>query len=299
MWLRRPSLPASKSTSRSATPNRGPLTPSIAPSLSAPPGRSTSAPKSAPTNSRNLLSCGSSLKTKSRSWKPSEKAGFSAEALPHLRTSFPERPASASKDKPEAPSARSSSINSVSSGKTRKQSCSSSRGRASHGSAYSNGITTQENSRSRGNDSEIDSPVLIGTKMVERLVNMRKLAPPKQDDGRFTHNNQGSKSLFSDSSGFGRTLSKKSLDMALRHMDIGRSIQLDLCPVATNIPASSIYSLRSRPAKMTVSAVDSPLATSSNASSEPSAKNRSFCLDESEIEDDHEPSKRGNSSHGK
>ncbi|KAG2690831.1 hypothetical protein I3760_09G207900 [Carya illinoinensis] len=295
----RPSLPALKSTSRSATPNRGPLTPSVAPSLSAPPGRSTSAPKSAPTNSRNLLSRGSSLKTKSRSCKPSEKAGFSAEAPPNLRKSFPQRPASASKDKLEAPSARSSSINSVSSGKTRKQSCSYSIGRASHGSAYSNGITTQENSRSRRNDSEIDSPVLVGTKMVERLVNMRKLAPPQQDDSRFTHNNQGSKSLFSDSSGFGRTLSKKSLDMALRHMDIGRSIQFDLCPVAPNIPASSICSVRSRPVKMTVSAVDSPLACSSNASSEPLAKNPSFCLDESEIEDDHELSKRGNSSHGK
>lgn len=52
----------------------------------------------------------------------------------------------------------------------------------------------------------------------------------------------------------------------------------------TNIPASSIYSVRSGPAKRTVSAVDSPLATSSNASLEPSARNQSTCLDESEID---------------
>lgn len=68
------------------------------------------------------------------------------------------------------------------------------------------------------NDSDTVSPVVMGTKMVERVVNMRKLAPPKQDDSHFTNNNQGGKSLSNDSSGFGRTLSKISLDMALRHM---------------------------------------------------------------------------------
>lgn len=62
------------------------------------------------------------------------------------------------------------------------------------------------------------SPVLIGTKMVERVINMRKLAPPKQDDKHSPHGNLSAKSSSPDSSGFGRTLSKKSLDMAIRHM---------------------------------------------------------------------------------
>lgn len=73
-------------------------------------------------------------------------------------------------------------------------------------------------SKSRYSDSDKVSPLLVGTKMVERVVNMRKLAPPKQDDRHSMHNNSTGKSLSSDSSGFGRTLSKKSLDMAMRHM---------------------------------------------------------------------------------
>lgn len=62
------------------------------------------------------------------------------------------------------------------------------------------------------------SPVVIGTKMVERVINMRKLAPPKQDDKHSPHSNLTGKTSSPDSLGFGRTLSKKSLDMAIRHM---------------------------------------------------------------------------------
>lgn len=62
------------------------------------------------------------------------------------------------------------------------------------------------------------SPGLVGTKMVERVINMRKLAPPRQDDKHSPHSNLSGKSSSPDSAGFGRTLSKKSLDMAIRHM---------------------------------------------------------------------------------
>jgi hypothetical protein len=48
---------------------------------------------------------------------------------------------------------------------------------------------------------------------------MRRLVPPKHDDQRSTLNSLSGKSSNSpDGSGFGSTLSKKSLDMALRHM---------------------------------------------------------------------------------
>lgn len=297
----RPSFPASKSTSRTVTPNRRSSTPSRAASyVSAAPGRSSSAPRSGPMISKNPVSSrGSSPTVKSKSWKPSEMPGFSLDAPPNLRTSLPDRPASASRSRPGAPStARPSSSNSVSDGKPRQQSQSTSKGRASHGSAYCNWNAIQAKNRSLVNDSDTVSPVVIGTKMVERVVNMRKLAPPKQDDIRSTHDNQGSKSLSADSSGFGRTLSKKSLDMAMRHMDIRRSIPGKLRPLVTNIPASSMYSVRSGATKSsTVSVTDSPLATSSNASSEPSVKNsRSICLDGSEIEDNDFGSERGNSS---
>lgn len=73
------------------------------------------------------------------------------------------------------------------------------------------------------------SPVLVGTKMVERVINMRKLPPPKQDEKNSPHSNLSGKSASSpDSSGFGRTLSKKSLDMAIRHMVRIYSISLGI-----------------------------------------------------------------------
>lgn len=55
----------------------------------------------------------------------------------------------------------------------------------------------------------------------------------------------------------------------------------------TNIPASSMYSVRSGPTRSrTISVSDSPLATSSNASSEVSVNNNGLCLEGSELEDD-------------
>lgn len=55
-----------------------------------------------------------------------------------------------------------------------------------------------------------------------------------------------------------------------------------------NIPASSMYSVRSRPApgSRIVGVQDSPVVTSSNASSEVSVNNNAICLDRTEIEDD-------------
>ncbi|XVE76534.1 hypothetical protein DITRI_Ditri12bG0181500 [Diplodiscus trichospermus] len=332
----RPSLPASKPASRSATPTRRLASSSSAPIASAPTGQSSSvtrsahtsssaprsatitssvtksahatssvtkpAPatssvtKSAPTTSKNSVpSRGTSPTVKSRPWKPSEMPGFSLDTPPNLRTSLPERPASASRGRPGAPSARTNSVEASSNGRPRRQSCSPARSRASSGS-LGNGSSIRSVRRSDTNGSDNESPVVIGTKMVERVVNMRKLVPPKQDDN--PRNNPTAKlSTSLDSSGFGRTLSKKSLDMAMRHMDIRRSISGNQRPLMTNVPASSIYSVRSGSTKgRTVSVSDSPLATSSNASSEPSVNNNSFCIDGSEIEDNDLSSERGNSS---
>lgn len=53
-----------------------------------------------------------------------------------------------------------------------------------------------------------------------------------------------------------------------------------LRPLMTNIPASSMYSVRSGSSRSrVVSMSDSPLATSSNASSEQSVSNNAFCLE--------------------
>ncbi|KAK9189509.1 hypothetical protein WN943_018107 [Citrus x changshan-huyou] len=69
-------------------------------------------------------------------------------------------------------------------------------------------------------------------------------------------------------------------------LDIRRSIPGNLRPLMTNIPASSMYSVRSGPRSRTVSVSDSPLATSSNASSELSVNNNGLCMDGCDIEDD-------------
>ena len=69
--------------------------------------------------------------------------------------------------------------------------------------------------------------------------------------------------------------------------DIRRTIPGNLRPLMTNIPASSMYSVRSGPTRSrTVSVSDSPLATSSNASSEVSVNNNGLCLDGIELEND-------------
>ncbi|KAG2587074.1 polycystic kidney disease protein 1-like 3 [Panicum virgatum] len=309
----RPSIPAqSKPTSRASTPTRRPSVPSAQHgNLAAPvrpssisaqhgnlaaPVRSSSISKSGSTMPKgsspakttvHTPSRGSSPTVKSRPWKPSEMPGFSLDAPPNLRTSLPERPTSATRGRPGALSSRSSSVESGPAARPRRQSCSPSRGRTLSGSVPS-GSSMPAVRRSHLNGGDTVNPVQMGNKMVERVVHMRRLVPPKHDDQRSSLNSISGKSSNSpDSSGFGRTLSKKSLDMALRHMDIRRSIPNNLRPLMTSIPASSVHSARSgstRSRPMSVS--DSPLATSSNASSEPSVNNNLMCLDSIDIDDE-------------
>ncbi|TYI30215.1 hypothetical protein E1A91_A05G357800v1 [Gossypium mustelinum] len=286
----RSSIPSSKPASRAATPTRRPSTPSSTPSISAPPIKSSSSvTKPTPAASRNSVpSRGASPTVASRPWKPSEMPGFSLDAPPNLRTTLPDRPLSATRGRPGAPSARSSSVEPGAIGRPRRQSCSPSRGRLPNGAMlHLSGGSVPAVSRGYSKASDNVSPVVIGTKMVERVINMRKLAPPKQDDKNSPQGNSSGKSASPDSSGFGRTLSKKSLDMAIRHMDIRRSIPGNLRPLMTNIPASSMYSVRSGHTRSrTISVLDSPLATSSNGSSELSMNNNGHCFDGSEVEDD-------------
>ncbi|XP_040365877.1 serine/arginine repetitive matrix protein 2 isoform X2 [Rosa chinensis] len=217
----RPTVPPPKSVSRASTPTRRPSMPSNTPSISAPTSKpSPSVSKPVPSATRNPVpSRGASPTVKSRPWKPSEMPGFSMDAPPNLRTTLPDRPLSASRGRPGAPSSRSSSIEPGPPGRPRRQSCSPSRGRAPNGSTHISGSSVPAFSRGHSKVNDNVSPVLMGTKMVERVINMRKLAPPKHDDKQSPHGNHSGKSSSSpDSSGFGRSLSKKSLDMAIRHM---------------------------------------------------------------------------------
>ncbi|XP_047319922.1 serine/arginine repetitive matrix protein 2 [Impatiens glandulifera] len=288
----RPTLPASnRPPSRSATPTRRTPTASTVTNTSSGSVKShsvvASRPAAAPTTTTTQPRP-SSPTVKSRSWNPSEMPGFSLDAPPNLRTTLPDRPLSATRGRPGAPSSRSSSVEpgNTGGGRVRRQSCSPSRGRAPNGVLHGCGSSVPAMSRLHAKANDNISPVLIGTKMVERVINMRKLAPPRQDDRHSPLSNFSGKSSSPDGSGFGRSLSKKSLDMAIRHMDIRRTIPGNLRPLMTNIPASSMYSVRSGHSQSrTVSISDSPLATSSNASSEMSVNNSSLYPEGNEVDE--------------
>ncbi|KAH0761547.1 hypothetical protein KY290_017620 [Solanum tuberosum] len=293
----RASVTGSKSTSRAATPTRRATSVSGTTNTTVPPVKPVSFPsgtRSATMASRNpAASRASSPTVKPRPWKPSDIPGFSLDAPPNLRTSLPDRPISATRGRPGAASVRSSSVEPASNGRVRRQSCSPARGRPPNGVMHSSGSSVPVPSMSRLHAKAKDnvSPGMVGTKMVERVINMRKLVPPKQDDKHSPHSNLSAKSSSPDSSGFGRSLSKKSLDMAIRHMDIRQRVPGNLRPLMTNIPASSMYSVRSGPptrgrTSRSINMPDSPLATSSNASSEVSVSNNVVWVDGSEIDED-------------
>nr|GMC90097.1 endochitinase A-like isoform X1 [Ipomoea batatas] len=207
----------SRSASRSATPTHRPSTTSSSSAVSA---RSSSVPKRAPTMSRNLSS---SSGTKSLSRDDSTK-----------------RPSSASRARPSSPLLRPSTTNNTTDEISRCKSHSSSRSKTPTITAPGSGSTSVSRSRGHSVNKDDVNPVLAGTKMVERVVNMRKLAPAKPD-GHLSNKDASKKSSYSqESSGFGTSFSKKALDMALRHMDIKRRTPGNLRPVSTGAPPAPV-----------------------------------------------------------
>ncbi|KAL6574609.1 hypothetical protein OROMI_011894 [Orobanche minor] len=196
-------LADSKPASRHVAPTRKPATPSAKSSVSGS-DRASSGRKTRPTALKN----------------PVPSRGTSSQAMKSI---------------PCAPATRSSSA----SRKPRQKSCSPPKIRPSSCSVVRNGNKIMlSKGRGYSNDDGDDhvNPVVMGTKMVERVVNMRKLAPPKQDD---CVSIDSVKKISLENSGFGRSLSKKSLDMAIRHMDIRRSIPDDLRPMAAVLSPSA------------------------------------------------------------
>ncbi|CAN1853652.1 hypothetical protein LINPERHAP1_LOCUS41105 [Linum perenne] len=299
----RPSLPSLKSSSRPSTPPRRSSAPlSSSQVMSAPGSRSSSVTRSASVAYKTPVQSRGSSPTpavKSRApWNPDEMPGFSNEAPPNLRTSLADRPASATRGRPGARSSSSSS-GAASNGRPRQQSSSPARRR----STVSNGSTTAAPvSRmpiSVKSISQIIDRDDLHQGMVERVGSMRRIAPPKQDDQRSSLSNSSGVSLSSslDSTGSGRSLSKKSLDMALRHMDIRRSIRSNLRPLMTNVPASSMYSVRSSGGGSTRSWTSgSPHGTSSNCSSSEPSVNNGYFADGMEAEENEFTSERRSSS---
>ncbi|XP_018439417.1 uncharacterized protein LOC108811819 [Raphanus sativus] len=291
-----PRTTTSTGSARSATPTRSKTQPSSAPSKKplsrqATPTRRPSTPTGPSIVSSKAPSRGTSpvpTVKSSRPRKPPEMPGFSLEAPPNLRTTLPDRPVSATRGRPgvaSAPGSRSSSIERGSGGPTSgRQSCSPSRRRTPIGNTNGGlpGARVRGKANKGGSSYDSMGPVAMGNKMVERVVNMRKLGPPRltENVGRGTVK---SNSAF-NSLGYGRNLSKSSIDMALRHMDIRRGMTGNLRPLVTKVPASSMYSVRSGSTSVT----NSPVATSSTmSSSELSVDNINIlCLDGNDAEND-------------
>lgn len=78
--------------------------------------------------------------------------------------------------------------------------------------------------------------------------------------------------------------------------DIGRSISGNMRSLMKDVPASSVYSLRSKSTKVGISKASQSLITSSNASSERSFNTNSHDLNGSEVEDIDLGSEQGHSS---
>ncbi|ESQ40086.1 hypothetical protein EUTSA_v10013437mg [Eutrema salsugineum] len=228
------SAPNTKPGSRPSTPTRRPPNPTgTSTVLRSKPTKPVCKPAPSPT-------------LRSRPWEPYEMPGFSLEAPSNLRTTLPDRPRTASSGRSTiAFGASSSRSASKERAVARRQSCSPSRNRAPIGNANEAvPLLRGRRAKTSNNDGGLISPVAKGDQMVERVVNVRKLAPP-----RLTENGgRGGKKLSSESDGlgFGRNLSKSSFDMALRHKDIKRgSMMGNIQTLVTKVPAASLYSVKS------------------------------------------------------
>ncbi|KAK6125966.1 hypothetical protein DH2020_040274 [Rehmannia glutinosa] len=208
----KPTAAQSRSSSRSSTPSRPsiPIVSKSAPTRSATPTHRPAAPSTTSDRSSSGRKMGPAiLKTsvpfrgtsptvKSRPSKPSDTLSLSHDATQNPKVSIPKRPVSASNEK------------------QRQKSCSPAKVRAPISGGNKMGSKMLSRSRGYSNEGDEVNPVLMGTKMVDRVVNMRKLAPPRQDE--YVSQDNTRKSSGQENSGFGRSLSKKSLDMAIRHM---------------------------------------------------------------------------------
>ncbi|KAL2940628.1 Translation initiation factor IF-2 [Bienertia sinuspersici] len=216
--------------------------------------KTSSAPSRNPVPSR-----GTSPTVRSRPWNPSEMPGFSLDAPPNLRTTLPDRPLSAARGRPASTLSTFCFCGAASNGRQRRQSCSPSRGRAPNGGVHSSGSSVPAVSRGHTKADDV-SPVIIGKRWSRGMINILLVYLKSASSP--------------DNSGFEGQFRRSPCDMAMRHMDIRRTIPGNLRPLMTKIPASSMYSVRSGPTgSRTASVSDSPLATSSNASSDQSVNN--------------------------
>ncbi|KAH6769383.1 serine/arginine repetitive matrix-like protein [Perilla frutescens var. frutescens] len=182
--------PAPRTTSRPSTPTRRNSTPSYSPvsGPSTPGGRSLTNGKSATSVSRPS-SPGPRVRAPPQ---PIVLPDFSLETPPNLRTTLPDRPISAGRSRPGV------------------------------------ALTAKGNVEPTINSASVprrqSSPVVTRGRLTEPAGRSRTLSNGSLNDAadsrRELSARKPTKAASTDSTGFGRTISKKSLDMAIRHMDI-------------------------------------------------------------------------------
>ncbi|VVB12867.1 unnamed protein product [Arabis nemorensis] len=268
------SAPNSKPGSRTNTPTRRPSTPT---GSSTPLRSKPTKPMSIPVPSPIL---------RSRPWEPYEMPGFSLEAPSNLRTTLPDRPQTASSRITRAfgTSSGGSRSSSIERSVAKRQSCSPSRNRAPIRNVNGNVplLRGRRGKTSNNDDGGLISPVAMENQKVDKVVNMRKFAPPQLTEKGGRGDSDGGvstagKSSSNDGFGFGRNLSKSSIDMALRHMDVKRgSMTGNFRPIVTKVPAASLYSVRQ-------SGIRRNRPVSSSGSSESSVN--ILCLDDDNLSD--------------
>ncbi|KAL6853566.1 hypothetical protein ACP4OV_019595 [Aristida adscensionis] len=202
----------SRSSSRSSTPTRQPAMRSTAPSV----GRSPSVGRVS--GSSNMTSNGRTLASSGRNSAPSSAPSsrpsspntrlrvpvrpldipdFPSETPPNLRTKLPERPLSAGRVRPGMSAARSAAnAEPVTSAPVKK-------------------MSVPAITRSKGSDvSSKTSSVTNGHQNRQSERSVLEGQPAART----------SRSITASDNGFGRTISRKSLDMAIRHMDIRHNL---------------------------------------------------------------------------
>ncbi|KAF7825399.1 signaling mucin HKR1 [Senna tora] len=206
--LHSPSASSARSLSRPSTPTRRNSLPSLSPS-----------PSTASLNGRNSAptSRPSSPGPRTRvAPQPIVPPDFPLETPPNLRTTLPpDRPVSAGRSRPGATSSsKANSETQASNSIPRRQSS----------PIVTRGRLTEPTGRSRahanGHHADVPEP--------------RKVSPDV-----VTRKSVKASTVASDSTGFGRSISKRSLDMAIRHMDIrGNSGNLRSLSSTTLFPQS-------------------------------------------------------------
>ncbi|WJX76900.1 hypothetical protein P8452_60265 [Trifolium repens] len=196
--LHSPSAPSTRSLSRPSTPTRRSSIPSISPSST------ISSSISAGRPSLNGRSSAPSSRASSPSPRirappqPVVPPDFPLDTPPNLRTTLPDRPLSAGRSRPGAGTLK---------GNNSEPQASVNIPRRHSSPIVSRGRSTEPVSKSRGfaNGHHTDVPELRKVSHAPEVVARRSVK---------------ASTTAPDNSGFGRTISKKSLDMAIKHMDI-------------------------------------------------------------------------------